>query len=369
MISNSTEMKLLFEVFHPKHFHIFRHIAGELRHRGHEVRIIARDKDVVFRLLHEHGIDFDVYGLHGRSMLGKFTALPGILRNYASILRDFQPDLIFSKGSPYAAIMSKPFRVRTIVFPDSEVVVTNRITLPLASLVITPHNYSVDHGAKHRRIHGFLEDCYLHPDRYSPSPDILGRLGVQPGERYALLRFVGWFANHDVGHAGFDDRFKLELVERLAEHMRVFVSTEANPPQVLLPYRLDIPASRIHDVLYYASLYVGDSQSMATEAALLGTPSIRSNSFVGPHDMSNFKVLEHELGMMFNFARADEALDRALDLARDVRAKQESSQKRNQYYRTHEDVNLQIFDYLEQFEPRLRSSANHVGNVEPAIDV
>jgi hypothetical protein len=37
----------------------------------------------------------------------------------------------------------------------------------------------------------------------------------------------------------------------------------------------------MHHVLYFAKLYIGDSQTMAAEAAVLGTPSIRFNDFVG----------------------------------------------------------------------------------------
>ena len=33
--------------------------------------------------------------------------------------------------------------------------------------------------------------------------------------------------------------------------------------------------------MYFATLYIGDSQSMAVEAAMLGTPSIRFNDFAG----------------------------------------------------------------------------------------
>jgi predicted glycosyltransferase len=37
----------------------------------------------------------------------------------------------------------------------------------------------------------------------------------------------------------------------------------------------------MHDVMAYASLYIGDSQTMAMEAAVLGVPAIRFNDFVG----------------------------------------------------------------------------------------
>lgn len=37
----------------------------------------------------------------------------------------------------------------------------------------------------------------------------------------------------------------------------------------------------MHHVMAFASLYVGDSQTMAAEAGVLGTPFVRFNDFVG----------------------------------------------------------------------------------------
>ena len=37
----------------------------------------------------------------------------------------------------------------------------------------------------------------------------------------------------------------------------------------------------MHDVMAYASLYIGDSQTMAAEAGVLGVPFVRFNDFVG----------------------------------------------------------------------------------------
>jgi predicted glycosyltransferase len=49
----------------------------------------------------------------------------------------------------------------------------------------------------------------------------------------------------------------------------------------------------MHDVLYHASLYIGEGGTMATEAALLGTPSIFLSS------------LAHSCGVFEEEARAD----------------------------------------------------------------
>ena len=48
---------------------------------------------------------------------------------------------------------------------------------------------------------------------------------------------------------------------------------------------------------------------MATESALLGTPSIRYNSFVGKNDMSNFVLLEKKYKLLKNFSNFRDAFN------------------------------------------------------------
>jgi predicted glycosyltransferase len=171
-------------------------------------------------------------------------------------------------------------------------------------------------------------------------------LGVTQGERYAVLRFVAWSANHDVGRWGVRDGEKIELVNALSEKMKVFVSAEGSIPVELEPHRVKIPVSKIHDALYYASLYFGDSQTMATEAALLGTPAIRCNSFVGEGDFSNFKVLERDFDLLHNYSRFEEALARALEIAGDPDSKRVWGERREKYFATVGDVNEEILAAL-----------------------
>ena len=48
----------------------------------------------------------------------------------------------------------------------------------------------------------------------------------------------------------------------------------------------------------YATLYIGDSQSMAVEAAMLGTPSLRFNDFAGR--IGVLEELEHKYKLTFS---------------------------------------------------------------------
>ena len=55
--------------------------------------------------------------------------------------------------------------------------------------------------------------------------------------------------------------------------------------------------------MYYATMFIGDSQTMTSEAAVLGTPAIRSNSFVGR--IAYLEEEEHKYGLTYGFLPKD----------------------------------------------------------------
>jgi len=71
----------------------------------------------------------------------------------------------------------------------------------------------------------------------------------------------------------------------------------------------------MHDALSFADLVVSDTQTIITESALLGTPAIRSNSFVGEDNDLGYLVEFAELGLIHNVSEFDRALEIALEIA------------------------------------------------------
>ena len=338
-------MRYIFELNHPKHYYQFKYIMGLLRRDGHEILVLARDKDVLLNVLEEERVPYKVFGKHSKSMLAKIFGTFRLVKNYRAIAKQFQPDVIVSKASWYGTYTAKKLHKKSVIFPDSEVVkVTNRCVVPLCTRVVTPRSFRLDYGEKHCRVDGIFEDCYLSPQVYNADAGIVEKYGLK--KPYAIVRFVGWFANHDVGNNGFSFQEKIRLVETIEKNMTVYISSEGSLPVDLAKYKLPTPASVIHDVLSGADLYVGDSQTMAAEAALLGTPAIRSNSFVGPNDMSNFILLQEKYGMLYNVANPLDAIALASELS-EKSHKEEWVKKRDNYYAQIGDINAKIVDILE----------------------
>ena len=338
-------MRYIFELNHPKHYYQFKYVIRRLKENGHEILVLARDKDVLLPLLEEENVPYEVFGMHKKKLSEKILGTFSIIRNYNRIVNRFKPDVVVSKASFYGCYCAKKFGCKSVIFPDSEIVkVTNKYVVPLSTVIVTPQTFGLDYGKKHLRIKGFFEDCYLAPSVFVPNTTVVSRYGLK--KPYAIFRFVGWSANHDVSNNGFSLEEKIQLVNSVSQYMQVYISSENELPAELRSYKLTTPASQIHSVLSEADLYLGDSQTMATEAALLGTPAIRSNSFVGPNDMTNFKVLENTYGLLRNIKSYQDVLEVVVDFAKRSR-KTEWKQKQAQYYELVGDSNEDIVKILE----------------------
>lgn len=155
----------------------------------------------------------------------------------------------------------------------------------------------------------YHELAYLHPKRFVPDASVPDDAGigyerdangrVVNVEPYFVMRFNAFKAHHDVGVVGLTIENKRRMVQLLSQHGKVFITTERNIDEEFLPYQLRVPQDKVHSLLYYATMFVGDSQTMTSEAAVLGTPSIRCNTFVGR--IHYLEEEEHRYGLTYGF--------------------------------------------------------------------
>jgi len=341
--------RIIFEITHPKHFHQFKNLMKAMGDQN-QIMILARNKDVVLDLIKTLDIQYYTYNDFGKGIVNKFLLVPGILLKYISVFIRFRPDVVISRSSPYSALLSRMFRFKSVIFPDSEVVsLTKKFVAPLADLIITPDNYTLDYGKKHHRLSGFFEESYLSPTYFKADDKIRRSFIGDSDEKVFFLRFVSWQANHDLNQFGFRLDQKIKLVHLLTEYGRVIISSEKTIEKELEEYRLEIPPQHIHHILSGAWLYVGDSQSMATEAALLGVPSLRCNSFVGENDMSNFIKLEKELDLLYNFNDFENLFAKIQKLIENPNLKAEWTEKRTGYFENSGDINQKSLEIISVF--------------------
>ncbi|HOQ04615.1 MAG TPA: DUF354 domain-containing protein [Anaerohalosphaeraceae bacterium] len=300
-------MKILFDLLHPAHFHLFKNAVAELRQNGHHVEIIARQKDCLPQLLDSTGWPYTLIprrGTAGLPTLALETLRAAGLAAWKGLRHKID---IMAGTSVSIGPAARLCGARACIFEEDDAAVIPlmvRFGYPFAHYIITPQWLTGEnHGRKHLTYPGFHELAYLHPRRFQPDPDIRRELGVQENQWYFLMRLVALKAHHDIGQKGLSPDQARQILRVLAEHGRVFISAESDLAEDLKPYRLPIPPHRILDALAFADLLVSDSQTMSVEAAMLGTPSIRCNTFVGR--LSVLNVLDRHYELTAGFLPSD----------------------------------------------------------------
>ena len=170
------------------------------------------------------------------------------------------------------------------------------VTAPFVQAKLTSYSYYRELGQNHLRYSGNHELAYLHPKRFTPDISVLNELGLEKDEPFVVLRLISWNAFHDARQQRMSNAERMELVHNIAKKKRVFITAESALPTVLDSFRFPLPASRIHDALAFADLYVGEGITMASEAAVLGTPAVLLNSL-----RMGYCQEAEEKGMLFSF--------------------------------------------------------------------
>ena len=306
-------VRILIDLTHPAHLHFYRQAIASLRGEGHEVLLAGRRKDCLHQLAAEFGLQLESFGDFPSGWIGKAQMLAYRQWRLLRLVRRFRPDVLTAIGGTFIGLVGCLTRVPTVVFTDTEsATLSNWLTFPFASRICVPRSYQRDRPRRLLRYDGCHELAYLRASQFQPDARILAELGVQPGERYAIVRFVDWQAGHDFGRRGLTRTQKTEAVKRLAKLGRVLVSSEAELPPSLEAYHFPLPARRMHDALAHAALLLGESSTMSLEAAVLGVPSV----FIYPPVELGI-VREHERRKIIHW-HAPEDFDQAMDAAENI---------------------------------------------------
>lgn len=318
-------MRILIDINHPAHVHYFRNFYSIMVEMGHKVLFVSRNKEIEHRLLNLYKIPFQDRGKGKDGKIGKFIYL--VYANYKlyRLAKKFKPDLFLNFLHPYPSQVAKFLGKPSLVFSDTEhASLHHRLTVPFATKVFTPSCYRIDLGSKHVRFQGYMELSYLHPNYFTPNKEILKILEVGEGEKYVIVRFVSWAAAHDFGHTGMSLENKRKAIQEMSKLSRVFISSERELPEDLEPYRIKIPFDKIHDAIFFSSLLFGESATMASEAAVLGTPSI----FMDNDGRGYTDDQEKKYNLVFNFTESEEDQQRAIGKALELLS---DSKNRNKY--------------------------------------
>ncbi len=276
--------KATFYLGHPAHFHLLKNVFPILNERGIETQILIKKKDVLENLLKASGLEYTNIQPQGRKP-STFGIIKGLFERDWQIfkwcLRE-KPNVLAGTSTEITHV-GKVLGIPSIVLNEDDADQVPRFAklgYPFATKIVAPVSCRVGKwGYKAVKYEGYHELAYLHPDHFQFDPAIKEKFNL--ADKYFILRFSGLDAHHDDGKTGINDELALKIIDLLLPHGSVYITSERPLKPELEIYRMPVPPQHIHQVMAGASMFVGDSQTMAAEAAVLGVPSVRFNDFVG----------------------------------------------------------------------------------------
>lgn len=294
-------MNILIDIGHPGHVHLLHGVAEEMKKKGHNVFYSVREIPVAKRLMEHYGMTpwVDLGGKKD-NLLGKAQTVLHQDMEILRFVRHNHIDLGLSSGLVLSHV-SKLTGMKSIMFDDDDDAAEPLIVKyghPLTNIIFTPD--CIQRKTKRAVYYaGTHELAYLHPNRFSPDPTVLKHAGLSEGERFFIMRFVALKGHHDVGQQGLSLKQKEALVNSLKPHGRVIITSERAIESEFEQYRLPVPPEEIHSLMAYSSMFVGDSQTMTSEAAVLGVPALKCNTFAGRLSVPN--MLENRYGLCYAY--------------------------------------------------------------------
>ncbi|OFV65892.1 MAG: protein containing DUF354 [Candidatus Syntrophoarchaeum butanivorans] len=193
----------------------------------------------------------------------------------------------------------------------------------------------------------------MHPNYFKPDPSILDEMNISGDDTFIILRFISWGASHDIKLKGIERGKELEFVKSLERYGSVFITSEGKLDKKLEKHRITIPPEKIHSLLYYADLYIGEGGTMATEAAILGTPAIHiestSKGIATGEFTGNFLELRDKYGLLYFYPDQDQALEKAISILEDKNSKNEWRKRRERLLKDKIDVTAWMVDFIERY--------------------
>ena len=334
-------MKILFDINHPAHVHLFKNSISWLSGNGYEVIVTSRDKDLTTELLDLEGISHICISKASTSIIGNLAELS--LRSLKILQLHMKHNFTLAIGTSasigHLSIFSRVVSLNFNEDDDSIVPLYALAAYPFSTKIINPRCVNYTKWSKKRIFHDSLHElAYLHPNNFTPDINILSKYGLAP-QSYVVIRKSSLKAHHDSNAKGIDNDL-WDKVLKITGNIEQVLSIEGQKSHQISP-------EDMHHILAFSKLVFSDSQTVTAEAAVLGVPSIRINSFVDR--ISYISELEKKYNMAYGFLPGQET--ECLEKLRNMLSQDPLSdfqKKRSAFLKDKEDMNEFIINTIQR---------------------
>lgn len=272
-----------FDLDNSPHVTLFRYFFIELKKRGFNYIITARDYAQTKELLELYGIHYKLIGKHaGKNKIKKVINLLVRSIELMNFIYGKKINLAISHGSRTQLVAAKTLKIKTFLMMDYEYTenkIFNLLSDYILMPVFIPEKRLLDAGikiSKVRKYNGFKEEFYL--SKFSPDNKFREALGISDNDILTVIRPPSMESN-------YHNRKSEELLLYLLDYLKTFsnniilIVCRTNYDKQFIESNIKINNNiffldRTVDglqLLYAADLVVSGGGTMNREAALLGS--------------------------------------------------------------------------------------------------
>lgn len=282
-VSSPKNRCLWIDLDNTPHVLFFEPILVELKKRGYEVLLTAREAFQVCELADKKGLSYHKVGRHhGKN---KFIKVLGLFYRAGQLLplaRKFKPVLAVSHGSRSQIIASNLLGITTVLIADYEFAKALPFMKPTWEFVpeVIPDDAAYCRRDHVRKYPGIKEDVYV--PSFQPDPSIIQELGLQPDKVLATVRPPATEAHYhnpeaEILFETFMERAVLDGAVQsviLPRNKKQGEEITGRYPHWFRNSRAIIPAKAIDglNLIWHSDLVVSGGGTMNREAAALGVP-------------------------------------------------------------------------------------------------
>ena len=353
---NKTKLKILFFYVHPAKFHLFKNAIKLLEREGHQVDIVISNKEVLSDLLETANVKFTNLFPEGR----KISFLPSKVNAAIGLIRTIWKLWLYSRKKNYdiyvtddvLSILGKLQGIPSIIFTDNDLstVPLIKIIFSAADKIIAPEATKLDNLTyKKISFKGNKAIAHLHPQYFESNSNVLEKYKIE-NKQICIIRLSKLNASHDAhGNPGITNLDLSEIINFLSPNYQIIISTERSLPEEFNKYIHNIEPIDFTDILFNASFFIGDSSTMATEAAILGIPNILINNIA--KNLSVLVEMRDKYKIHYFFDSFKEAESNLIEMINNKETKDLFKKNALIYIDNCDDFNSILFNEITKFKP------------------
>jgi len=338
------KIKILIEVLHPAHVHLFKNFIKYLKENHYDYLVVSREKDITNILLERYNIKYINISKAKQSLIGLlFEAVLRDLKLFRLHLKN-NFTIAFTTGTSFSAahvsVISK-FKAYNFIEDDDHVIkLYTKFSYPFTDYIVVPDCLKYTNFKDKRILYpSYHELAYLHPNNFSPDNSIAEQYGLKE-KQFVIIRLSALKAHHDTKAKGISQELLVKIKNLLSDYT-IIESHELKKQYHVKPWDM-------HHILAFAKMIISDSQTMTIEGAVLGVPAVRINTFIDKSTV--IEELEKKYKLAFGFYPNDEKniIDIITHLSTDINVNSDWQLKRQKLLADKIDLNQWMIHFFEE---------------------